>query len=284
MKKVVLSILGGLILFFIGFFLIGVYLTNSFVDEQIEKLAAQAEEHQIQKFSQTKIDTLPQPVRNYFNFAIADSLIYPRFVRMKQEGKFKTNVGADYKKLTAEQYSITKEPGFIWSGDIYLASFLWINGIDTYLKERGDLLIKFMSGITISKESGKEIAQAQVVRWLLEAAWYPTALLPSKNLIWRSIDSTSAKLSYTHQEIKIDAEFHFNSDGSINKVTTQRYMTTTAGPQLTDYTGYFSDYKNVNGMMIPHHGEVEWKLADQDFKYYVFDINEIEFDNFAAYE
>ncbi len=285
MKKVVLSIIAAVVLFFIAFFLIGVYLTSSFVDEQVDKLVKIAEEQPNTKFSFEEVDSLPASVQKYFSYALTDRITKPRFARIKQSGRFKTNINAGFKDLTAEQYVVTSEPGFIWSGDIHLFDpIIWIRGIDTYVNGSGSLLIKFMSGVTITRETGEEIAQAQIVRWLMEAIWCPTALLPSGNLEWSAVDSTSAEVHFKENDIAIDAIFHFNDDGSINKITAKRYMTTVAGPALTNYTGYVSDYKEVKGMKIPFHVEVEWNLDHQDFKYGTFDIEEIEYDVFKRFE
>ncbi len=284
MKKVVLSVIAGVVLFFIVFFFIGIYLTSNLVNEQVEKLVTKAKEIPSKEFYYSKIDSLPAPVQKYFRFALSEGITEPNFVRLKQSGKFKTNINADFKDITAEQYAITNQPGFIWSGDIHLASILWIKGIDTYFNGRGDLLIKFMSGVTITKETGKEIAQAQIVRWLLEGLWYPNSLLPSENLKWKAIDSTSAILHFTENDVEVEAVFHFKDDGSVSKVTSQRYMTTTAGPALTSFTGYFSDYRELNGIKIPFHSEVEWNLDHQDFKYGIFNIDKIEYDVFERFE
>lgn len=284
MKKMLLIIISVLILFFVTFYFLGVYTTNSFVTEQAEKLIQTAKDQPEEKFNFSEIDSLPAPVQKYFRFAIDEGVNKPRFVRLKQSGQFKTNLNAEFKDLTADQYAISHQPGFIWSGDITFAKLIWVRGIDTYFNSEGSLLIKFMSGITISKESGKEISQAQVVRWLLEGVWYPSAFLPSENLKWSEVDSTSAKILFKENDIEISVHVFFNENGSIAKMKTQRYMTTTAGPALTDYTGYFTKYKDVNGIRIPTHGEVEWNMEDQDFLYGKFDIDKIEFDSFSIYD
>lgn len=284
MKKTVLIVISVVLLFFIGFYFIGVYTTNAFVEERADDLIQSAQTYPAEKFYYSEIDSLPAPVQKYFRFAIKEGTAKPRFVRIKQSGKFKTNVGAEFKDLTAVQYSISSEPGFIWSGDINFADVIWIRGIDTYFEDTGSLLIKFMSGITISNESGEEVAQAQVVRWLLEGLWYPSALLPSENLSWSPIDSTSAEIKFKKNNIEINVLVSFNEDGSIEQVKTKRYMTTNAGPMLTDYTGYFSEYEEINGITIPTHGEVEWNMEDRDFRYGKFDIDKIEFDVFQIFE
>ena len=38
-----------------------------------------------------------------------------------------------------------------------------------------------------------EVAQGELMRFFAEAAWYPTALLPSQGVRWQAVDDTSAR-------------------------------------------------------------------------------------------
>jgi len=61
-------------------------------------------------------------------------------------------------------------------------------------------------------------------------------------------------------------------------------MTTSAGPVLTNYSGYYSDYKTYNGITVPSHLEAEWNLDNQDFRYGKFTVTGFEYDNFSEFE
>ena len=37
-----------------------------------------------------------------------------------------------------------------------------------------------------------ELNQGELMRFFAEAAWYPTALLPSQGVVWEAIDDNSA--------------------------------------------------------------------------------------------
>ena len=39
-----------------------------------------------------------------------------------------------------------------------------------------------------------EVAQGELMRFFAEAAWYPTALLPSQGVRWQAVDDTSAAI------------------------------------------------------------------------------------------
>ena len=284
MYKTVLAILGILFLIFIIFFMGGIYFTNDYVSEEVDKLIEHAGDTQAGTFSYSQLDTLPPVLQNYFTKVLNDGMDKPVFVRLKQNGFFKNNFNSGFKKLTAEQYYITDKPGFLWKGTIDFMPAIWMTGIDSYNNGRGDLVIKFMSGATITNESGMEINQAQLARWITETPWFPAALLPGGCVTWVESGSASATASIKVDTIEVKAKFHFSEDGLIDKVTTERYMTTIAGPKLTGFTGYFSDYKRFGGVLIPAHAEVEWNLDDQDFRYGKFNITEIEFDKLSEFE
>lgn len=62
---------------------------------------------------------------------------------------------------------------------------------------------------------GPEIDQSALVRYLSEACYYPTALLPSHRLAWTAVDDTHAKATLVHGQQKVSGVFEFNSVGQI---------------------------------------------------------------------
>ena len=76
---------------------------------------------------------------------------------------------------------------------------------------------------------------------------FPTALLPSENLRWVPIDNDSAKVIFTDKNLTVDGIFYFNEEGQITQFKTKRYKAKT----LENFTGYYSDYRAVDGMKVP---------------------------------
>ena len=64
-----------------------------------------------------------------------------------------------------------------------------------------------------------EVAQGELLRFLAEAAWYPTALLPSQGVRWEALDGISARATLTDgatmvalarsDDIDVPAAHHF---------------------------------------------------------------------------
>ena len=55
------------------------------------------------------------------------------------------------------------------------------------------MLWKLFNAITLVNFGGREIDQSALVRYLTEAVYFPTALLPSRTLRWEALDADSAR-------------------------------------------------------------------------------------------
>ncbi len=117
-----------------------------------------------------------------------------------------------------------------------------------------------------------------MLRWLGESVWFPTNLLPNKNLQWIAIDSTSSKLSFNHDGLTISYIVTFNDVGEITQMETKRYM---GDENLETWVGKVTDYKEFNRVIIPATIEAIWKLAKGDYSYAKFKIKTIEYDKAA---
>jgi hypothetical protein len=96
-------------------------------------------------------------------------------------------------------------------------------------------------------------------RYLAEAVWYPTALLPSTYLHWSPIDDTKALASLTDSGITVHLEFSFNDDGEVTGIYSPgRWGTFDGGYKQVPWEGHFRKYEVRDGMWVPTEGEVGW--------------------------
>ena len=115
---------------------------------------------------------------------------------------------------------------FIWFAKIKLFPLFWTSGKDTYIEGKGNLQIKLLSLFTVADANGKETDEGELLRWLAEAPWFPTALLPSKYLRWEEINSNSAKAVVEYGGlITVSAIFYFNEKGEITQMIVDRIIT-----------------------------------------------------------
>ena len=108
-----------------------------------------------------------------------------------------------------------------------------------------------------------EIAQGELMRFLAEAAWYPTALLPSQGVQWKAIDDFCAKATLKDGETAPTLLFRFDENGLIKSVRAEARGRTVAGAVIpTPWEGQWSSYERRDGMCIPTEGEVAWLLPE----------------------
>jgi hypothetical protein len=101
------------------------------------------------------------------------------------------------------------------------------------------------------------------MRFLAEAPWYPTALLPSQGVRWEPVSDTSAMATITDGNAVVSLRFEFNEMGLIDSVHADaRWRTVKEEVIPTPWTGRFWKYEIRDGMQVPMEAEVAWLLPE----------------------
>ncbi len=237
-------------------------------EKEIERLFSSSEDVSGKVYSSSQIKGLPAPLQRYFRYALREGQKHISYARLRHTGKFRTKPGQKWMSIRGEEYFTTQNPGFVWFGKVPLFS-----ATDLYINGRGSLKVRLLSLIKIVDAEGKETDQGELLRWLGEAAWYPTALLPSEKLRWEAIGKNSAKAVLTVKKQRVEGVFFFNEKGQMTRFKTKRYM----GKSLESWTGRYLNYKEAEGIKIPCDVEVEWNLSSGNFSYARFSIAEIQY-------
>lgn len=276
MKKVVFTVIAVSTLIFIVFLFLGSLFTEKNIDDQLSKLYGYNKGSE--KFVITDTTEIPIIVSKYLKYAVGSKTIIPNFAIVKQKALFRTSEKAQFSDLEAVQHYSIKEPGFVWIADLKTSSIIPIKAIDTFINGKGNVLIKLLSSITISDESGPQMDQSSLMRYYVEAPFIPFVLLPSNKVRWSLINQSTAKADILQNGMKTSMEVTFNPNGEIIKIFTEdRFRTTNAGYVKSGFTARFKDYKNFEGIRIPTYAEIEWNEKDKDFLYGKFQIENIEF-------
>jgi hypothetical protein len=122
----------------------------------------------------------------------------------------------------------------------------------------------------INLADSPELANGELLRFFAEAAWYPTALLPSQGVLWEAVDDTSARATLTDGKLAVTLLFRFNNDGLIESAHAEaRGRGVTDGKMMfAPWQCRFWNYAVRDGMRIPLQGEVAWILPEGAKLYY----------------
>ncbi len=238
-------------------------------NSQVKELFSQSKNISNKKFSYEQLEGLPEPVQRYFKHILKDGQPYISYARIKHKGQFKAGLDKGWMNISGEQYATTQKPGFIWKGTT--AMFV---ARDLYISNQGRLVVSLLSLFNVVNAKGAQYDQGELLRWLGESVLYPTNLLPAERLVWSSIDSNSAKLTYNYNEPSLFFKVTFSDRGEITELETERYMDEA---NLETWVIKATDYKPFSGMLIPTAFDVKWRLEKGDFSYAKFYITEVEY-------
>jgi len=238
--------------------------------EDVQWLFAQAPQAAGQVYLETQLAGLPAPVQRYFRHVLPAGQPYLRGLRLRHTGQFKTDLKKDWVAITGEQYITADPPGFIWQGTTrqFVAR-------DEFVAGRGRLDVRLFGALPIAGGTGLAYDQGELLRWLVEISWLPTALLPSKYIAWTAVDDHSAQLTLTHQGHSVSCLARFNERGEMAECEAPRQMDeATQQPWLVR----FEQYRRWHGVLIPTVGEASWVINGQRQPYARFVVRELEYE------
>lgn len=187
---------------------------------------------------------------------------------IKQKGNIKIARDKKWMPFKATQYFSTNHPGFIWTTKIFP---VYVR--DKFLDKNGEVMVSLMGLKKIDVSKGDKVDQGSLLRYLGELVWIPSGLV-DKRIHWTVIDSTSLRAGLTIGGTTVNADFHFGDDGLVKKVTAQRYYESAGDYILKDWYAVMDSYEMFEGTLLPNKGKVFWKLEDEDYEYFNFEINE----------
>lgn len=244
------------------------------------KLEATRRSISLKNYDAKEIENLPLPVRRYFHAVLNDGQPIISAAKMTHEGHFKMEkTQSKWSSFTSSQIVIMQPPGFDWDASIAMVPGLNVYVHDAYVAGEGILHAELLGLVTLANMRGTpEAAHGELMRFLAEAAWYPTALLPSQGVRWEAIDEMSAKATLSDGITTVSLDFQFDSTGLITCIRAPaRHRIVNGVLVATPWRGWFRNYDVRNQMRIPLEGEVAWELPDGVWSYWRGHTREITY-------
>jgi uncharacterized protein DUF6920 len=226
----------------------------------------------------SELDGLPAPVQRYFRRVLKDGQPVVAGVDVRHRGTFNMGQTADqWRPFTSDQRVVTRRPGFDWNARISLMPGLPVRVHDAYVAGEGMLHVALLGLFPLANLQGSgDIATGELMRFLAEAVWYPTALLPSQGVHWEGVNDRSARASLTDGAINLSLLFTFNEQDLIDQVHAAARGRAVGGKVIpTPWQGHFWNYAERGGMWVPLDGEVAWLLPEGAKPYFRARITEI---------
>ena len=248
-------------LMLIASFLLGQYWNKATIYKLENTLLQSVKISPVKKVDFASFSLLPEPVARYFRYALTDGQPIVTVMKIRQTGMLRTNTITDkWMRFTANQLVVPSARGFIWNAKIATPLKTHINVLDAYIAGVGSGRVSLLSAIVIGSETGgQELNSGALYRYLAEAVWYPTALLPESGVVWTAINGQTALATLKDGATSVSLEFCFNAQGEVTGIySPERFRSVGNEYKKMPWEGHFRNYITQAGMKVPSYGEVGW--------------------------
>ncbi|HUF36837.1 MAG TPA: DUF6544 family protein [Gemmatimonadales bacterium] len=221
---------------------------------------------------------LPDPVRGYFEQVLRDGQRPLRGARVLQRGTFRSrktdpDPEAGWSPLSATQRFTAEPPGFVWDARIRVAPLVSVRVRDGYVAGRACMrgaVAGLLPIVDAADDTG--LRAGALMRYLAEAVWFPTALLPGRGVTWAAMDERHARATLADAGTTAALEFEFGTGGEIVAVYAPERPRAVPGRTgayvMAPWGGRYGGYQEHGGMLVPTTAEVYWVLHGREQSYY----------------
>lgn len=258
-------IVAALALIFVGLTAVGGMRWTGATQAILARLEAKRLPAAPARYDPREIEGLPAPVQRYFSTVLTPGQAIVTAATLEHTGRFNLSAtGEQWKPFTSRQRVVVQRPGFLWDARIAMAPGVSVRVHDSYADGEGLLHAAVFGLFSVADlRGGGELARGELMRFFAEAAWYPTALLPSQGVRWTAVDGHSAKATLTDGALSITLLFRFDASGLMTSMRAEA-RGRIVGNEVSSapWEGTWANHQRVDGMTVPLSGEVAWLLPE----------------------
>jgi hypothetical protein len=235
------------------------------------------------RFDVRELGGLPAPVQRYLRAVLTDGQPIIAAAEIKMTGTINLSATAEqWKPFTSTQRVVTRKPGFLWNAEVDMFPGVPVQVEDSYFAGQGRLNAKVFGLFAVADlHGGGEIARGEFMRYFAEAAWYPTALLPSQGVRWEAVDDASARATIVDGPITVTLLIRFNDAGLIASLHAESRGASVGkdgAMVMLPWDCGWSDYRPQDGMLIPMVGEVAWARPEGRKVYFLGYVKKLHYE------
>lgn len=233
------------------------------------------------RYESRELQGLPAPVQRYFRAVLKDGQPIITAATINIAGTFNLSpTGEQWKPFTSRQRVITRRPGFLWDARVSMLPGVAVRVVDSYIAGEGLLHAAIQGLFTVADvRGGGELARGEFMRFFAEAAWYPSALLPSQGVRWEAVDDACANATIVDGPITLTLLFRFNDADLIDSFRAEARGAGVGNEMvMLPWEGHWSNYQVIGGMTVPLTGEVAWIRPEGRKPYFVGTVTSLTYE------
>lgn len=226
----------------------------------------------------SQLERFPDPVRRYLRKAVGSGRRPVASAHLTHGGNFRPKLDGGWLPIRGNQYIRAEPPAFVWWGRVRVAPGVWIDARDRFESGRGNMLVLMDSTFKLADSSGSNIDQGALLRLLAELVWLPTAFCEGR-IAWTGLDERRAEARLRVDDREVTGVFEFGPDDLPAGFRAMRFRDLGGGKaELTEFYGSMADYREVDGLLVPHLLIAHWKIGEEYVAYARFEVESIAYD------
>lgn len=185
---------------------------------------------------------------------------------MTERGEMRSSPSAAWQSFTSEQRTETGRSAFRWD-----ARLRGVLVTDAFEQGHGRLTVKALGFLRLKTNEGPDFDTGELQRYLASLVFAPAGVLNNAALTWASVGPDALRVCDRHLSWAT-VDLHVDADGRLASVSADRPMLAGRQSVLTPWSATCADFRERDGLLIPHHLEVSWHLASGPFLYYRSEI------------
>ncbi|NUO00595.1 MAG: hypothetical protein HUU01_08265 [Saprospiraceae bacterium] len=224
--------------------------------------------------TESDLQPLPVPVQRYLRYAGVVGKPKVKNMRIVFEGEMRDK-GKGWFPFRSVQYNFFDEPTrlFFMKGRMM---GMTVPGYHCYSEAQATMDIRLFGWFPVNYQSGDLMNKTETVTLFNDMCLMAPASLIDSRIEWETVDSLSAKATFTNRGISISAILYFNQEGQLIDFLSNDRSAIAEG-KTYPFSTPASAYQNINGVTVMTYGEAIWHYPEGKFTYGKFNLKEIEY-------
>jgi hypothetical protein len=210
-------------------------------------------------------EALPTPIQNYLDRCGIGETSDRGWWCIDQRGEMRLSEDGAWLPFEAFEYLASDRPAFVWRASLPLVSKFSFEALDALDGRDGRLDARLLGVFPVARASGPKAVRGELIRYLAELVWCPTAILTNPALVWREIDARTVEVCAPGVDPVASVRWEFDRHGD---PILMRSNTRPREGESASWRCYVDSWRWFDGVRMPTYGEVAWVFEDRDFTYW----------------
>jgi hypothetical protein len=217
---------------------------------------------------------LPAPIRRSLEHADIPGRPVPELVSLRQRGEIL--IRDKWWPFTASETYTLSPPSFRWNAAVRVAGIPMATVHDSLANGRGRMNVRVLGLFSVVDESGPEMDQGALMRWLNESMWFPH-VWATGTIAWTPVDNWSAIGRVSVGGLAVEAEFCVDDAGRLIDFHADRYRIDASGAELIRWSTPLAGHARFDGVELPTRGSATWTLDDEVLEYIRLEVTQVHY-------